>query len=280
MIVGTVRELWRYPVKSMQGERCAELALDDHGFAGDRRWAVVDHASGKTLTAKTVPELLFAGARTHDGSVVITLPDGRELDASDGPTSAVIAAWLDRDCALVRADTVAETSYDMTFEPTNDAAELVSIPVSSGTFFDLTPVHVLTTTSLATMQVAHPDGAWDTRRFRPNVLIDVANGDAAAHVPAEPVPPGVAHPSFPEDGWVNRTIRFGNDVEGDTGAASVSVVMATVRCAMPNRAQPGLARDIDIFRTMNAHHGNHLGVYCAPSSGGLVRTGDDVHVQG
>jgi uncharacterized protein YcbX len=54
--------------------------------------------------------------------------------------------------------------------------------------------------------------------------------------------------------------------------------MPAVRCAMPNRAQPALDRDIDIFRTMNAHHGNHLGVYCESRGPGVVSVGDDVTV--
>jgi len=275
MIVGTVQELWRYPVKSMQGERCAELALDERGFVRDRRFGVVDTASGKTLTAKTVPELLFASAGVRDETIVITLPDGRELDASEGSASAAIAAWLDRDCALMPADQVAETSYDMTFEPTDDGAERYAIPVNPGAFFDLTPVHALTTSSLATMRAAHPEGQWDVRRFRPNVLIDTSAHAPAAGVPEASVAPGVEHPAFPEDGWVNRAISFAH---GDGAAPSITVLMATVRCAMPNRAQPGIDRDLDIFRTMNKHHANHLGVYCQPASAGLVREGAEVRL--
>ena len=275
MIVGSVRELWRYPIKSFQGERCETLELDSSGFDRDRRWAVVDNASGKTLTAKTVPPMLFASARLTADGVAITLPDGTELDAAAAETSAAISRWLDRDCRLVPADQVAATSYDMTFEPTNDDAELVDIPINPGAFFDLTPVHALTSTSLATMGAAHTDGEWDVRRFRPNVLIDTSAQQEPIAVPEQPVLPGIAHPGFPEDGWVGSAISFG---AGDATAPAISVLMATVRCALPNRAQPGIDRDIDIFRTMNAHHGNHLGVYCTPLTAGTLRVGDDVHL--
>ena len=270
--VGTVAEAWRFPVKSFQGEQLPALELTDAGFAGDRLWGLVDNVSGRTLSAKTVPDLLFASARTEGDAIVLTLPDGTEHEAAASGTSAAIASWLDRDCSLRPASEVAGSSYEMTFDPPNDEAELYEIPMAANTFFDLTPIHVLTTGSLATMAAAHPDGTWDVLRFRPNLLIATPPADPAdGLVPAAPVDPGVAHPLFPEDGWVGSTIG--------AGSASIGVVMATVRCAMPNRAQPTFARDIEIFRTMNAHHGNHLGVYCESRGAGTVAVGDDVTVR-
>ena len=270
-IVGTVREAWRYPVKSMQGERPASIELTDVGFVGDRVYGLVDRESGRVLSAKTVPELLFASARTEGGAVVITLPDGAEHEAAAAGTSAALAAWLGRDCALRPASEVTGSSYQMTFAPTDDEAELFDIPVAEHTFFDLTPIHLLTTGSLATMAAAHPDGVWDVRRFRPNLLIETPAVVPGAHdgpVPHDAVVPGTPHPLFPEDGWVGTTITV--------GSASVGVLMAAVRCAMPNRAQPAFERDVEIFRTMNAHHGNHLGIYCESRGAGTVAIGDDV----
>src|SRR4051794_32966484 len=101
--VGTVAEVWRFPVKSLQGEALPALDLTAGGFVGDRAWGIVDAATGRTLSAKTVPELLFASARLDGDTVVVALPDGAEHDAADPATSAAIAAWLDRDCALRRA---------------------------------------------------------------------------------------------------------------------------------------------------------------------------------
>ncbi len=55
-----VAELWRYPVKSMGGERVEQLAVAAGGAAGDRRLAVVDPAAGKVLSGKRWPALLMA----------------------------------------------------------------------------------------------------------------------------------------------------------------------------------------------------------------------------
>ena len=76
---GTVRvaELWRYPVKSMQGERLDAAVVEADGFAGDRTWALRDETTGKMLTARREPQLLHASGRlTEDGDPVVVLPGG------------------------------------------------------------------------------------------------------------------------------------------------------------------------------------------------------------
>jgi len=94
----TVLALWRYPVKSMQGESVAEAAIEVGGIVGDREWALVDQQTGLGLTARREPRLLFAQAATVADDVVITLPDG--VETTD---AAVLSRWLDREVALVRA---------------------------------------------------------------------------------------------------------------------------------------------------------------------------------
>src|SRR3712207_4329562 len=87
-----VLELWRYPVKSLQGERLTEVSIDALGIAGDRRWALFDRDTGLGLTARRVPELLFGSARlTGDGGVQVVLPDGT-VTADEG----VLSDWLGR----------------------------------------------------------------------------------------------------------------------------------------------------------------------------------------
>src|SRR3712207_7953102 len=87
-----VLELWRYPVKSLQGERLTEAAIDALGIAGDRRWALFDRDTGLGLTARRVPELLFGSARLRgDGQGEGVLPDGT-VTADD----EVLSGWLGR----------------------------------------------------------------------------------------------------------------------------------------------------------------------------------------
>src|ERR671933_1678764 len=91
-----VLELWRYPVKSLQGERLDSVTVTSDGLEGDRRFAIYDVETGFGLTARRVPELLFASARLRDdGGVDITRPDG-SLARDD----EALSEWLGRRVAL------------------------------------------------------------------------------------------------------------------------------------------------------------------------------------
>jgi uncharacterized protein len=143
---GRVVELWRYPVKSMQGEPVASIQLGAGGVPGDRRWALRDAATGRVLSAKRVPQLLDAAARLDGVGALITLPDGTVLTTADRGASAVLSDWLDARVRLDEADREA--------------------------FVDDSPAHLLTRASLAAMQAAEPGVRWDVRRFRPTALVE------------------------------------------------------------------------------------------------------------
>jgi uncharacterized protein len=246
-----VVQLWRYPVKSFQGLRQDRLTVLPDRIDGDRRWGLLDVATGKLASAKRFATLL--GASGHDDHVV--LPDGRKVAFADADRDAVLSGWFGREVEVVEAATAGPLAYEMTFDPPNDDAELVDIPTPRGTLLDLAPVHLVTTATLERCRQARPDLDWDVRRFRPNLVIDV---DA---------------PPFAEDGWVGRRLTIGPVV--------LSVLMPTVRCAMPLRAQPGLARQPALFAAMSelhAVHPNHLGVYLEVLTPGTVAEGDPVTV--
>jgi uncharacterized protein YcbX len=131
----------------------------------------------------------------------------------------------------------------------DEGTPLFDWPGPPGTWLDLADAHWLTTSSLAAIAESHPDGGWDARRFRPTALIET---------------PDVG---FPEDSW--GVIEVG-DVRSE-------VLMATPRCTMPSRAQPGLDRDLEIGVTIRDHHDNNLGVYASIGRRGTVRVGDMVH---
>src|SRR5258708_15324886 len=98
-----VVELWRYPVKSLQGEQLDTVDVSTSGLEGDRCFAIYDRETGLGLTARRVPEMLFASARLHDGSrVEITLPDGSVASDDDS-----LSAWLGRPVTLRSANAAA-----------------------------------------------------------------------------------------------------------------------------------------------------------------------------
>lgn len=267
-VAGRVTELWRYPVKSMQGEQMPSVELSAAGVAGDRAFGLVDAGTGRLLSAKAVPALFEAGARIVGDGVVITLPDGREVGSGDPEVDAVLSAWLGRDVALRRSGGSSgdeSIEFELRLDPIDDGGELFAYPARAGSFLDSAPVHLLTTASLATMAGAAPASVWDIRRFRPNVLIDTDGVDG-----------------FAEDGWIGRGLAFG------PAGTALHVGQACGRCAMPNRAQPALgtgpaerpalARDIGVFRALTAEHGNDLGVYADVRGSGPIRVGDEVHL--
>jgi uncharacterized protein YcbX len=252
--VGSVAELWRFPVKSLQGTPVDALTFSSSGAEGDRTWGVVDPAAGRVLSAKRWPALLHAtGGIDGDGTVTVTLPDGGTHVAGDPATDAALSAWLDHEVRLIEPPAGDGLFYDLPTDAWDDTSPLWQFPgPPGGPFVDLAAAHLLTTASLRAAAALHPDGVWDVRRFRPTVLVE-ADGDG-----------------FVEDDWVGATVS--------AGTAGFAPFMPTVRCAMTTREQPGLPRDVAIAKVLNQHHDLNLGVYCAVERPGTIRVGDDVQV--
>lgn len=158
-----VRALWRHPVKSMGGERVRATDVGTHGLPGDRAFGVVDVATGRVLTARREPRLLFARATWHHGEVEVRDEDGAPL-ADDG----ALSRWLGRPVRLERAGTeggVYENPLDAEGE-----TDWVSWQGPGYAWHDSsrTRVSLVSTGTLAD---------WDPARFRANVLLDGAGED-------------------------------------------------------------------------------------------------------
>ena len=155
-----VVDLWRYPVKSMQGERLDASDVDAHGLVGDRRWALLDLRTGMTLTARRQPELLFASAYLDGDGVRVVLPDGTAT--TDG---GVLSDWLGHPVSLVAAHEVAHHRYETPLDAEHEDRAWETWEGPSATFHDSkrTAVSLLSTTTMRD---------WDVRRFRPNLVVD------------------------------------------------------------------------------------------------------------
>src|SRR5262249_44730424 len=152
-------ELWRFPVKSMQGDRVEQIHLGPGGAEGDRALAVVDPVARKVLSAKRYADLLMASARYVGDGIVITLPDGTEVAADDPSVHARLSDWLGKDVRLEAPPTDAVYPMEMYSGMSDENTPLFDWPGPPGTWLDLADAHFLTTASL---------GDWDVRRFRPN----------------------------------------------------------------------------------------------------------------
>ncbi len=245
--------LWRYPVKSLQGEQLTTGVVDADGLRGDRCWGIHDEASGKILTGRREPRLLDAAATLgEDGEPELVLPDGTTLHGTGPATDAALSAWLGQRVTLAAAAGAPGGRAEFFADATDDSSDAIEWTMPPGRFVDALPLLVLTTASLRTAATFHPDGNWDVRRFRPNLLVDV-DGEG-----------------WVEDGWCGQTVRVG-DVE-------VVPQAPCVRCTMVTRAQPALDRDLEIYKTVARHHAGNFGVWTAVQAPGTLRTGDPVAV--
>jgi uncharacterized protein YcbX len=238
-----VTEIWRFPVKSMGGEMLLDAEVTDLGIAADRGWSLYDRATGTTLTARRTPELLFASARlgAADG-LVITLPDGSEIGEDGSPQ---LSAWLGRDVELRVAgehNLDAGGVYEVPLEADNDA-EWVSWTGPGGAFHDSNRTRV-SLVSTATL------GHWDRRRFRTNVIVDESG----------------------EDDFVGRRITVGD--------VMLDVTKQVDRCVMVSRPQPGIERDLQVLKTINAERATFLAVGCLIAAPGTIAVGNEVRAQG
>lgn len=231
-----VVELWRYPVKSMQGQPLDVAEVGAAGIVGDRQWALRDVATGHVLTARRVPELLFARPRVDGESVSIELPDGT-CTADD----AALSRWLGRDVALVRAGEPGTYEIALDFED-EDGSEWVSWEGPSWSFHDSTrtQVSIVSTGSI---------GAWDRRRFRANVIVDAADGA--------------------EDDLVGHTVQLGT-----SAIEVVKQIDRCVITTRPQPG--GIDRDLRVLRRINADRGSLLGVGSLVRTPGVVRVGDEL----
>lgn len=236
-----VAELWRFPVKSLQGEQVEAAELGPGGIHGDRGYALFDDETGFGLTARRDPTLLFASARLRpDGSVEITLPDGT-VAADD----AALSAWVGRPVRLRSADDVTVRRYENPDDIEHESAESWNPFVGAAGAFHDSEGATITLLSRGLMN-DEPQ-----RRFRANIVLDAQSGGSD------------------EDALVGSSVRIGD--------ALVALNQQIARCVMVTRPQPGdIALDRDVLRRIHRERGGLLAVGGTVSQPGTARPGDDV----
>lgn len=246
---GVVRALFRYPVKSMQGEPVADVDVGAGGVDGDRTYALVDEQTGRVASAHHPDKwgmLLHCRARWDglpgEGRVVVELPDGdvlavgADLERRLGELTGrrvrlVLGAPEGGSYEIVHPD-VEGTAPEEFVRYTLEAAGArdgrvgrlaVALDAAPGSLVDVSPVHVVTTSALAALQAGGGDA--DLRRFRPNVVVDT---DGAS--------------GYVEQSWTGATLSL--------GGVRLAVTMPTPRCLVPTLAQAGLGRHRETLVTL------------------------------
>ena len=289
---GTLAEIWRFPVKSMLGERVESAALTNNGIVGDRAYALIDSETGKVVSAKSVrlyPQMFRCSARFITAPaagqalppVAITLGNGATVLSTSANVDVVLSEYFARPVTLANAapddftidmfhpdvdDATTPALQDTMVEQKLGAALFAELgapsAVDAGSFFDVFPVTVLTTSTLRALAALRPESRFDPRRFRMNLIVDCQKS------------------GFVENDWVGKRLTI-------NGAPALLGAMPDARCVMTTLAQEDLPRDLDILRTLVQHNripvadiGKHpcAGLYATVAETGELAVGDPVYL--
>jgi len=234
--IGEVDAIFRYPVKSMAGERLEGANLGWHGIEGDRRLAlrrIADRSGFPWLTASKLPELiLFTPHRSEEG------------DPGDLPTH--VRTPDGKDMAVFGEELAVEIGGRY-----GSAVEMMQMRHG---IFDDASVSVIASDTVAELgRLARRD--LDVRRFRPNIVVRLL----------QPGP-------FQEDEWLGGALLFG---EGDE-APAVTVTMRDLRCAMVNLDPDSGRRAPEVMKAIVGANHNNAGIYGTVTRTGRLVVGQTI----
>lgn len=285
-----IREIRRYPVKSMQGEKLLSAHVGVGGIPFDRCWSIRDEERQVIRGAKHFAKLLQCAARILPEKisdvvphVAIEFPWQESIRSDDSRIHQALSDLLGKRVSLVPLEAADNKAHyalnDMTAEqrlhewrqvsalqpdedlpdmsdfPTAMRAELRDYATPRGTYFDAYPINILSQSSLNHLAGFCPDAELAVARFRPNFFLSGDAGDGAALL---------------ENGWIGQQISAGD--------AHLSIVVAAVRCVMVTREQGSLPKDMQIMRALVASLNQRISVYAEVNVPGVVNVGDPVAV--
>ena len=267
---GMVVSIWRYPVKSMLGEELNSSYVTERGLIGDRAYALIDQKTGKVASAKNPKKwgklFDFRSVFIDPPQVVenippvrITFPDGTHIFSDQDNIDYTLSKVLDQDVRLMRAS-LERPSYEEYWPDIDGLAQREKVTdgtMPSQTFFDLAVIHLLTTSTINRLRELYPEGRFEVRRFRPNIVMESASGEK----------------DFIENLWMGKKIMIGEDIV-------LRVTGSCTRCVMTTLPQGDLPKDLGILRTIARYNKVNAGVYASVQRGGTIRRGDLVRFEG
>jgi uncharacterized protein YcbX len=238
-LLGTVSDLWRYPASSLAGERLDAILVYQESIDGDRMFGLVDVSDNeiarpdRDVKWHRVPRIKTRLSPNRELEVAV--PDGDWLAAPGAESDRAVSAYL---------------GFAASIRPfrRENAAPGYSGPLTAERYRKA-PIHLLTTASLARLKALHPEGVPDPRRFRPNIVVDMA--------PIEG--------SFPETEWIGRKLAIGDLL--------LTISEPCRRCGFTIIAQDGFDHDPAILRNLVRHNAHNLGVYCTVDQPARVEIG-------
>jgi uncharacterized protein len=273
--IGTVVSIWRYPVKSMLGEELNSSYVTERGLAGDRSYALIDKETGKVASAKNPRKWgkLFDFRATFiedtqpqvDENILplvrITFPDGTQIFSSDQDNiDHALSSVLGREVRLMRAN-LEKPSYEEYWPDIEGLAQREKVTdeaMPPQTFFDIAVIHLFTTSTIDRLRELYPEGRFEVRRFRPNIVVESTSEEKKK--------------DFIENSWVGKKLMIGEDIV-------LSITGPCTRCVMITLQQGDLPKDLGILRTVAQYNRVTAGVYATVHGGGTIRRGDLVRLE-
>jgi uncharacterized protein YcbX len=267
----------------MMGEELTAADVTQGGLIGDRAYALIDNTTGRIASAKNPRKWarLFdchcsyvePPRKNHSMPPVrIMLPDGSNLRSDEQNTNAILSRFFEREVTL--AGTAPDSPALEEYWPDIDGLahretvteESIALSSPKGSFFDYAVAHVITTNTLNRLRELYPQGRFEARRFRPNMVVTAGNGE----------------PVFLENSWVGLNVEIGEDLV-------LEVTNPCPRCVMTTLPQADLPQDHGILRAAAQHNLPYVpalaqampsvGVYASVVRSGTVRRGDYVRMQ-
>jgi uncharacterized protein YcbX len=307
MLIGTVQQIWRYPVKSMAGEKLTGCTVGSLGLAGDRGWAIRDEIKSEIKTGTRLPLLMqCASAYREEPSdeiiphVNIKFPDGSTVASDDPQVNAKLSAVFERQVRLwPRQPASNKEHYRRPGLAARFIAPLADVPGFRALLPTLTKLPTIDATLRAgfsrtpdepvpdisklpkeLFEYTSPPGTYFDA-FPIHVLTNASLAAMAQSNPAADWDVRRFRPNFfvktierieglVETEWLGKTLRI--------GTVEVKCEMPAVRCGMTTNAQAGLVKDNSVLRTIVKDAGQNLGVYASVTTAGQVSEGDRVEL--
>jgi uncharacterized protein YcbX len=245
----------------MLGEELDHAYLGTKGVDGDRAYALIDDETQKVISTKRPKRwgrMFDLAAVTHNGTVEVRFPDGSSTSIYDPRLVDKLSAFLGRSVSVASTpppgasfEEVWERELKNDIDPyagvqsrIDDGDEIVDggAMAQNGDFFNGCPLHLLTTSSVQHLSQLSPQSRFDTRRFRPNIVIETDDN------------------GFVENDWAGKTMTIGRGVR-------IIVLVPTPRCVVTTVSQGDLPTDREVLRTISTHNFIDVGVGTFPCVG-------------
>ena len=308
MIIGTVKEIWRHPVKSMAGEKLQDCAVRSLGIPGDRGWALRDEVAKEITNGKRIPRLMQCAARYREEPtngtiphVDITLPDGTTIGSDSPDINTRLSEELGKALTLWPLQPATNRAH---YRRNKRGARLAGAMARFGAFRALLPA----LTSFGSMnrdlrkmfsreanepipdisilppevlEFTSPPGTYFDA-FPIHLLTtasleamsrfnEAAVWDVRRFRPNFLIEAGAGIEGLVESEWVGKTLRI--------GSVAFKCEIPTMRCGMTMQAQRDLPKDSTVLRSIVKDAHQSLGIYASVITTGTVNQGDTVELR-